>query len=122
MELIIKVRDDKAALLAEILEKVDYVEDVEIKYETAQNKDISNEQFLQNLRLAVSDAENPEEAYQGVLQGLKEVELYQQGKLQLTDARDFLKGHHEKPENKTQSWDEFIKEITEYRNEIHKNK
>ena len=91
MELIIKVRDDKAAYLAQILEKVSYVEEVEVKYETAQNKDISHEQFLQNLRLAVSDAENPEEAYQGVLQGLKEVELYEQGKIQLTDARDFLK-------------------------------
>ena len=90
MELIIKVRDDKAALLAEILEKVDYVEDVEIKYETAQNKDISNEQFLQNLRLAVSDAENPEEAYQGVLQGLKEVELQKQGKIKLKPLHEML--------------------------------
>lgn len=91
MELIIKVRNDKASYLAQILEKIDYVEDVEIKYEKTEKSDISDEQFLQNLRLAVSDAEDPEEAYQGVLQGLKEVELYQQGKLELKDAREFLK-------------------------------
>jgi hypothetical protein len=90
MELIIKVRNDKASYLAQILEKIDYVEDVEIKYEKAEKSDISEEQFLQNLRYAVSDAEDPEEAYQGVLQGLKEVELYQQGKIKLQSAREML--------------------------------
>ena len=90
MELIIKVRNDKASYLAQILEKIDYVEDVEIKYEKAEKSDISEEQFLQNLRHAVSDAEDPEEAYQGVLQGLKEVELYQQGKIKLQSAREML--------------------------------
>jgi hypothetical protein len=55
---------------------------------------------LQNLRQAVSDAENPEEVYQGVLQGLKEVELYQQGKI------------------KPKKWDDFIKELKEYRDTI----
>lgn len=100
MELVIKVRNDKASYLAQILEKIDYVEDVEIKYETAQKSDISEEQFLQNLRLAVSDAEDPEDAYQGVLQGLKEVELYQQGKIQ------------------PKKWDDFIKKLKEYRDTI----
>lgn len=90
MELVIKVRNDKASYLAQILEKIDYVEAVEIKYEKAEKSDISEEQFLQNLRLAVSDAEDPEEAYQGVLQGLKEVELYEQGKIKLQSAREML--------------------------------
>ena len=89
MELLVKVQDDKAAHVAELVEKMAFVEAVEIKLPPSAAE--LDDNFLLNLRESVSDAENPEDAFQGVLQGLREVEAAQRGEIKLQSMSDFLK-------------------------------
>ena len=89
MELLVKVQDDKAAHVAELVEKMAFVEAVEIKLPPSAAE--LDDDFLSNLREAISDAENPEDAFQGVLQGLREVEAAQRGEIKLQSMSDFLK-------------------------------
>ena len=89
MELLVKVQDDKAAHVAELVEKMAFVEAVEIKLPPSAAE--LDDDFLLNLRESVSDAENPEDAFQGVLQGLREVEAAQRGEIKLQSMSDFLK-------------------------------
>jgi hypothetical protein len=99
MELLIRVQDDKAQYVAEQVKKMAFVEEVEVKYPPSKAE--SDKDFLKKLRKSVSDAENPEAAYNSVLQGLREVEAYERGEIKL------------------QSWEEMLKELEEYRDEAH---
>ena len=86
MELIVRVRDDKAAYVAELVKKMEFVEDVEVKY----NSKHLDQTFQKNLRSSVADAENPEEAYKNILEALEEVRLADEGKIKLQSARKML--------------------------------
>ena len=86
MELLIRVRDDKAAYVAELVKKMEFVEDVEVKY----NSKHLDQTFQKNLRSFVADAENPEEAYKNILEALEEVRLADEGKIKLQSARKML--------------------------------
>ena len=86
MELIVRVRDDKAAYVAELVKKMEFVEDVEVKY----NSKHLDQTFQKNLCSSVADAENPEEAYKNILEALEEVRLADEGKIKLQSARKML--------------------------------
>lgn len=88
MELIVRVRDDKAAYVAELVKKMEFVEDVEVKYNS--NSKHLDQTFQENLRSSVADAENPEEAYKNILEALEEVRLADEGKIKLQSARKML--------------------------------
>ena len=88
MELIIRVRDDKAAYVAELVKKMEFVEDVEVKYNTTTKS--FDPLFLNQIRASVADSENPEEAYKNILVALEEVRLIDEGKMKPQSARQML--------------------------------
>lgn len=88
MELLIEILSNKTAKNANHIAELKPVESIET---TAFSDD-----FLLNLRASVADAENPEEAYNDVLEALEEVRLADKKQIKLQSAREFLLEFDEK--------------------------
>lgn len=50
-----------------------------------------NKDFLINLRASVADAEDPERAFNDILEALEEAYLADSGQMQLQSAREFMR-------------------------------
>jgi hypothetical protein len=82
MKLVLDVQDSKAAFIVELLQNFPYVTfEKQPSKGVKKAKKIEAEEYIEPTK---------EEILQNIKTGLEEVKLYQEGKINLTNARDFL--------------------------------